>query len=48
MKMEHKIIATSDAVVSEVRFAVGDRVDQGDLLVALAHEGETLVGEGGS
>ena len=37
MKMEHKIVAPSDAVVSEVRFAVGDRVDQGDLLVALDH-----------
>ena len=35
MKMEHKIVANADAVVSEVRFAVGDRVDQGDLLVAL-------------
>ncbi len=37
MKMEHKIVAPGDAVVSEVRFAVGDRVDQGDLLVALDH-----------
>jgi propionyl-CoA carboxylase alpha chain len=37
MKMEHKIVAPADAVVSEVRFAVGDRVDQGDLLVALDH-----------
>ncbi len=35
MKMEHKIIATVDAVVTEVRFGVGDRVDQGDLLVSL-------------
>ena len=35
MKMEHKIIAASAAVVEEVRFAVGDRVDEGDLLVAL-------------
>jgi propionyl-CoA carboxylase alpha chain len=35
MKMEHKITATSAATVGEVRFAVGDRVDQGDLLVAL-------------
>jgi propionyl-CoA carboxylase alpha chain len=35
MKMEHKITATADAVVGEVRFAVGDRVDQGDLLVTL-------------
>ncbi len=37
MKMEHKILAAGDARVSEVRFAVGDRVDQGDLLVALDH-----------
>ena len=35
MKMEHKITATAAATVGEVRFAVGDRVDQGDLLVAL-------------
>ncbi|MEJ7799068.1 MAG: biotin carboxylase N-terminal domain-containing protein [Ilumatobacter sp.] len=35
MKMEHKIVATGDAVVADVRFGVGDRVDQGDLLVAL-------------
>jgi propionyl-CoA carboxylase alpha chain len=37
MKMEHKILAVGDATVSEVRFAVGDRVDQGELLVALDH-----------
>ena len=37
MKMEHKIVAVGDATVTEVRFAVGDRVDQGDLLVALDH-----------
>ena len=37
MKMEHKIVAPGNAVVSEVRFAVGDRVGQGDLLVALDH-----------
>jgi propionyl-CoA carboxylase alpha chain len=41
MKMEHKIVAPGDATVSEVRFAVGDRVDQGDLLVALEHGEET-------
>jgi propionyl-CoA carboxylase alpha chain len=35
MKMEHKITAVGDHVVAEVRFAVGDRVDTGDLLVAL-------------
>ena len=35
MKMEHKIVAAADATVTEVHFAVGDRVDQGDLLVSL-------------
>jgi propionyl-CoA carboxylase alpha chain len=37
MKMEHKIVAVGDATITEVRFSVGDRVDQGDLLVALDH-----------
>ena len=32
MKMEHKIVASGDATVTEVRFAVGDRVDTGELL----------------
>jgi propionyl-CoA carboxylase alpha chain len=36
MKMEHKITAHATAVVNEVRFRVGDRVDAGDLLVVLA------------
>jgi len=40
MKMEHKIIAVGDATVTEVRYDVGDRVDQGDLLVALEHAGD--------
>ena len=35
MKMEHQITAPTAGVVSEVRFAVGDRVDMGDLLVVL-------------
>jgi propionyl-CoA carboxylase alpha chain len=35
MKMEHKIVAATAAIVDDVRFAVGDRVDAGDLLVAL-------------
>jgi propionyl-CoA carboxylase alpha chain len=35
MKMEHKIVAGADATVGEVCFAVGDRVDTGDLLVVL-------------
>jgi propionyl-CoA carboxylase alpha chain len=34
MKMEHKIVAATAATIAEVRFAVGDRVDAGDLLVA--------------
>ena len=39
MKMEHAITAHADATVTEVRFGVGDRVDAGDLLVALdVHE----------
>ena len=36
MKMEHKIVASHEAIVEEVRFATGDRVDTGDLLVTLA------------
>ena len=39
MKMEHKIVAAVAATVSDVRFAVGDRVDAGDLLVALDVDG---------
>ncbi len=35
MKMEHTIRAPSRAIVREVLVAVGDRVDAGDLLVAL-------------
>ena len=36
MKMEHKITAAMDSIVTTVHYAVGDRVDQGALLVALA------------
>jgi propionyl-CoA carboxylase alpha chain len=35
MKMEHKITSNGDHVVRALRFAVGDRVDTGDLLVEL-------------
>ncbi len=35
MKMEHSITAAAASVVTEIRFNVGDRVDSGDLLVAL-------------
>ncbi len=38
MKMEHAITAHADATVTEVRYAVGDRVEAGDLLVALTTE----------
>lgn len=40
MKMEHKITATGSAIVSEVFFTVGDRVDQGVLLVAFEESDE--------
>jgi propionyl-CoA carboxylase alpha chain len=37
MKMEHKITAPADAVVTEVKVAAGQRVDAGDVLVLLDH-----------
>jgi biotin carboxyl carrier protein len=40
MKMEHKITAAADSIVTDVHFAVGSRVDQGDLLVSLEAAGE--------
>lgn len=36
MKMEHRITARSDVVIAEVRVAVGDKVDAGDVLVIFA------------
>jgi propionyl-CoA carboxylase alpha chain len=38
MKMEHRIRAVGSATVVQVRFAIGDRVDAGDLLLELRHE----------
>jgi len=35
MKMETNVKAKADGVVAEVRFAEGDHIDQGDLLVLL-------------
>ncbi|NIP49791.1 MAG: biotin/lipoyl-binding protein, partial [Gammaproteobacteria bacterium] len=35
MKMETNVKAKVDGVVAEIRFAEGDHVDQGDLLVVL-------------
>jgi propionyl-CoA carboxylase alpha chain len=37
MKMEHRITAHGDAVVADLPYAVGDRVDAGDLLVVFDH-----------
>ncbi|MCZ7628715.1 MAG: hypothetical protein M5U19_06480 [Microthrixaceae bacterium] len=36
MKMEHRITARSDVTVAEVRVAVGDKVDAGEVLVTFA------------
>ena len=36
MKMEHSITAPRAGTVAEVRFAVGDRVEEGVELIALA------------
>ena len=39
MKMEHTITAPTDSIVTEVRCAVGDQVDNGQVLVILEEEG---------
>jgi 3-methylcrotonyl-CoA carboxylase alpha subunit len=36
MKMEHTVAAPADGVVTAVRFAVGDLVEEGAELIALA------------
>jgi 3-methylcrotonyl-CoA carboxylase alpha subunit len=36
MKMEHTVAAPADGVVEEVRFAVGDLVEEGAELIVLA------------
>jgi propionyl-CoA carboxylase alpha chain len=35
MKMEHRIVALADGVVSELRVSQGDQVGSGDLLVVI-------------
>ena len=53
MKMEHKIVAPDDVTIAAVRFAVGDRVDTGDVLVDFvasedaSNEPESDVGRNG-
>jgi 3-methylcrotonyl-CoA carboxylase alpha subunit len=36
MKMEHSIVAPHDGTVEEVRYRVGDQVDEGATLVSLS------------
>ena len=36
MKMEHRIVAPDDGVISTVNFSPGDQVQQGDVLVEMA------------
>ena len=36
MKMEHTIVAPHDGLIEEVRYGVGDQVDEGTTLIALA------------
>ncbi len=38
MKMEHKITAPLDGIVSDMHVSVGDQVDNGQLLVTLVEE----------
>jgi 3-methylcrotonyl-CoA carboxylase alpha subunit len=38
MKMEHTVAAPADGVVEAVRFAVGDLVEEGAELIAVAAE----------
>jgi acetyl-CoA carboxylase carboxyltransferase component len=40
MKMEHEVIAQTDGVVSRVEVAIGDAVEEGQLLLVLAADGE--------
>lgn len=35
MKMEHRIVAPSDGVITMVNFSTGDQVQQGDILVEM-------------
>jgi 3-methylcrotonyl-CoA carboxylase alpha subunit len=35
MKMEHSIVASAEAIVSEIYFAVGDQVEEGQQLLSL-------------
>lgn len=46
MKMEHKITAGADSIVTDVHFSVGSRVDQGDLLVGLESASDEPASDG--
>jgi len=40
MKMEHRITAPMDGIISELHVATGDQVENGQLLVTLNQEDE--------
>ena len=44
MKMEHPLSAPEDAVVAELRVAVGDQVEKGALLLVVEAGGEAATG----
>jgi 3-methylcrotonyl-CoA carboxylase alpha subunit len=39
MKMEHAIVAPHDGTVEQVRYRIGDQVDEGATLVSLSDAG---------
>jgi 3-methylcrotonyl-CoA carboxylase alpha subunit len=45
MKMEHSIVAPHDGTVEEVRYRIGDQVDEGATLVSLSEAGVDNQGE---
>ncbi len=40
MKMQHTIVAPHDGIVEEVRYRIGDQVDEGEILASLSDPGE--------
>jgi len=40
MKMEHRITAPMDGIITALHVATGDQVENGQLLVTLNHEDE--------
>ena len=48
MKMEHEVLAQSDGIVRSVEVAVGDSVEEGQVLVRLTQAGIEDSGSGGA